>query len=76
VAYLLKARIVEPQKQQLLGNGREKDNGTASITTQQILNKQEYTAAAWEQLGKHVPAATDTHKRMNGVAYAGRAVEL
>jgi hypothetical protein len=43
---------------------------------QQILNKQEQTAAAKERLGKHVPAAADTHTRMNGVIYACRAEEL
>jgi hypothetical protein len=44
-----------------LGNGRETDNGTTSVARQQILNKLEQTAVATERLGKHVPAATDTH---------------
>jgi hypothetical protein len=71
VGILLRARTVEPEKQPLpangsettfvLGNGLEIDNGTTSFATQEILNKQEYTAAARERLGKHVPAATDTH---------------
>jgi hypothetical protein len=43
VAYLLKARTVEPEKQPLLANGFE----TTFISRQ--------------RLGKHVPAATDTH---------------
>jgi hypothetical protein len=43
VAYLLKARIVEPEKQPLLASGSE--------TT--LLSRQ--------RLGKHVPAAKDTH---------------
>jgi hypothetical protein len=29
-----------------------------------------------ERLGKHVPAATDTHTRINGIVCAGRAEEL
>jgi hypothetical protein len=48
VAYLLKARTVEPEKQPLLalkylflGKGRKTNNGTTSVATQQILNKQE-----------------------------------
>jgi hypothetical protein len=36
-------------------------NGTTSVAMWQILNKQEYTYAARERLGKHVPAATDTN---------------
>jgi hypothetical protein len=44
-----------------LGNGSETDNGTMSVARQQILNKQEYTAAVKKPLGKHVSAATDTH---------------
>jgi hypothetical protein len=43
VPYLLKARIVEPEKQPLLANGSET------------------TFVSMQQLGKHVPAATDTH---------------
>jgi hypothetical protein len=38
-----------------LGNGSETDNG------QHSLNKQEYTAAARERLGRHVLAAADKH---------------
>jgi hypothetical protein len=33
-------------------------------------------AAARERLGKHVPAAINTHMRINGVVCAGRAEEL
>jgi hypothetical protein len=44
-----------------LGSNRETNNKTTSAARQQILNEQEYTAAAREQLGKHVPAANDTH---------------
>jgi hypothetical protein len=43
VAYLLKARTVEPEKQPLLANGTEtshKTNNRTSIARQQILNKQ------------------------------------
>jgi hypothetical protein len=53
MAYLVKARTAEPEKQPLLpkqhlflGNGCETNNGT--------------TAAARERLVKHVPAAMDT----------------
>jgi hypothetical protein len=84
VAYFLKARTAEPEKKPLqangsekhsfLGNGRETDNGTRPVARQQILDKQQQTAAAREQLGKQVPAATDT--RMNGVVCAGHAEEL
>jgi hypothetical protein len=56
------------QKQSFLGNGGETDNGTTSVTRQQFLTKQEQTAAAMKQLGKHVPSATDTHTIM--VLYA------
>jgi hypothetical protein len=44
-----------------LGNGCETDNGATSVSGQHILNKQEYTTAAREQVRKYVPAATDTH---------------
>jgi hypothetical protein len=44
-----------------LGNNHLADNGATSITRQQILNKQEQKAATRERLGKHYPAATDTH---------------
>jgi hypothetical protein len=37
------------------------DNETTFVAKQRIINKHEYTAAASEQLSKHVPAATDTH---------------
>jgi hypothetical protein len=43
VAYLIKARTVEPEKQPLLANGFET------------------TFVSRQRLGKHVPAATDTH---------------
>jgi ParB-like chromosome segregation protein Spo0J len=43
VAYLLKARTVEPEKQPLLANGSE------------------IKFDSRQRLGKHVPAATDTH---------------
>jgi hypothetical protein len=43
VAYLLKARTVEPEKQPLPTNGSET------------------TFVSRQRLGKHVPAATDTH---------------
>jgi hypothetical protein len=49
------------EKHSFKGKGRQTDNGTTSVTRQQILNKQKLTAAARERLGKHVPAATDTH---------------
>jgi hypothetical protein len=39
-----------------LGNGRETVNGTTSVATQQILNKQDEMAAARERFGEHVPA--------------------
>jgi hypothetical protein len=58
VAYLLKARAAEPQKQSFLGNGSETDNGTTSIAKQKILSKQKKTTAPTERLDKHVPAAT------------------
>jgi hypothetical protein len=85
VAYLPKARTVESEKQPLLANDSEttfisrqrpRNKGTTSVAGQQILNKQEQTAAARERLGKHVPAATDTHTRMNSVVCVGRAEEL
>jgi hypothetical protein len=51
MTYLLKARIVEPEKQLLLANGfekhsllrnsRETSSDMTSITRQQILNEQE-----------------------------------
>jgi hypothetical protein len=41
---------------------------------QEILNKQEYRAAAMDQFGKHVPAVTDT--RMNGVVCSSFAEKL
>jgi hypothetical protein len=56
----LKARTAEPEKQSLLVNGSETDNRMTSVARQQILNKQEWTAAAKELLGKHIPAAMDT----------------
>jgi hypothetical protein len=68
VTYLFKARTVEPEKQPLLanssettflGNGHKTNSGTMSVARQQILNKQEYTAAARERLSKHVLAAMD-----------------
>jgi hypothetical protein len=31
------------------------------IARQQILNKQEQTAAAWERLAKHIPTTKDMH---------------
>jgi hypothetical protein len=47
------------EKQPLLVNdsfvGRETDNGSASVTRQQILNKQEYMTATRERLDKHIP---------------------
>jgi hypothetical protein len=43
VAYLLKARTVEPEKQPLLANGSET------------------TVVSRQRIGKHFPAATDTH---------------
>jgi hypothetical protein len=43
LAYLLKARTVEPEKQPFLTNGSET------------------TFVSRQQLGKHVPVATDTH---------------
>jgi hypothetical protein len=44
VAYVLKARTVEPYKQPLLANGYE-----TSFVSRQML-------------GKHIPAATNTHE--------------
>jgi hypothetical protein len=71
VAHLLKERSLEPEKQPLLANGSETIfvldngcetvNGTTLVASQQILNKQEYTAATRKRHGKDVPAATDTH---------------
>jgi hypothetical protein len=71
VAYLLEARTMEPEEQPLLANGKETAsflgngceayNGTTSVPRQQILNKQEQTAAAKEGIGKHVPATTHMH---------------
>jgi hypothetical protein len=67
VAYLLKARTVEPEKQSLLANGSETifvsrqlqwNNGTTSVAKRQILNEQESMAATKERLGKQIPAAT------------------
>jgi hypothetical protein len=66
------SKTVEPEKQPLLANGSETtflsngaeiDNGTTSAARHQILNKREWTAAARERLGKHVPAPTDTHAK-------------
>jgi hypothetical protein len=83
VAYLFKARTVEPAEQPSIANGSEttfvsrqrpRNKETTSVARQQTLNKQEQTVAVRERLGKQVPAATDT--RMNGVFYAGRAEEL
>jgi hypothetical protein len=48
---------VEPEKQPLLANGSE----ITFVSRQHILNKQEYTTAAKEGLGKHVLAATDIY---------------
>jgi hypothetical protein len=45
-------------KHLFLGNGYKIDNGMTSVARQQILNKQEQTAAAREHLGKQVPAKT------------------
>jgi hypothetical protein len=83
LAYLLKARTVEPEKRPLLMNGSEKysflrngrkaANGTTPVARYHILDKQEYTAAARERLGKHFPPATEMHRKMNGVVF-GRAV--
>jgi hypothetical protein len=57
VAYLLKARTVEPEKQHsFLGNGSETNNGTTSVARERIINKKEPTATTREQLDKHVPA--------------------
>jgi hypothetical protein len=57
VAYLLKARTAETEKQPLLANGSE----ITFVSRQHILNKQEYTTAAKERLGKHVLEATDIY---------------
>jgi hypothetical protein len=72
VAHLPKARTVRPEKQPLLANGSE----TTFIAGQQILNKQEQTVAVRKRFGKHVPAATDMHTRMNDVACAARVEQL
>jgi hypothetical protein len=64
VAYLLKARTVEPEKQpwnMFVGNGHKTANRMMSVARQQILNKQEQMTTARERLSKHVPAATDMH---------------
>jgi hypothetical protein len=64
VAYLLKlwsqrngrCQPTALKRHLFLGNGSETDNGTTSVARQQILNKQEETAAAREWLGKDIPA--------------------
>jgi hypothetical protein len=84
MAYLLKAWTVELEKEPLLENGsditfvsrqRPRNKGTTSVARKQILNNQEYKAAAREQLDKHIPVETDTHTRMNGVVWAVRDEE-
>jgi hypothetical protein len=59
VAYRSVAKQWLCKQHSFLGNSREADNGTTSVAMQQILNKQEYMAAAGKRLGKHVPVATD-----------------
>jgi hypothetical protein len=46
-------------QQSFIGNGRETNNETRSVSRKQILNKQEWIFAASERFGKHVPEATD-----------------
>jgi hypothetical protein len=67
---------VGPEKQPLLGNGREADSGMTFVAGQKVINKQEQTAAARKRLGKRVPAATDTQTKMNGVVCMGLTEEL
>jgi hypothetical protein len=57
-----------------LGSDRESNTETISVARQQLINKHEFKAAAREQLGKHVPVATDA--RMNVVLYVGCAEQL
>jgi hypothetical protein len=68
MAYLVKTRTVEPEKQPLLANGSEatfvsgqrprNTQRNDCVARQQILNKQDYTAAVRDWLAKHVLAET------------------
>jgi hypothetical protein len=58
----------------LLGSDLETDNKTTFIARQQILNKQQMSAAR-NRLGKHVLAVMDMQQR-NGVFYMGHAEML
>jgi hypothetical protein len=69
------ARETAVAKERLSNNIRFQATATKQTSTarQHILNRQEQTVAGRERHGKHVPAATDTHTRMNGDVCAGRA---
>jgi hypothetical protein len=53
MAYLLKGRTVEPEKQPLLTNGSET------------------TFVSMQRLGKHIPAAMDTHAKIEVLLETG-----
>jgi hypothetical protein len=69
VTYLLEARTMQPEREPLLANGSEATyvsrkrprNRHRNDARCKAEDKQEQTAAARKWLGKHVPAATDTH---------------
>jgi hypothetical protein len=70
VAYLLKARTVEPQKQPLLGNAASNNRGTVAIRDVTL------TAVAMEQLGKNISAETHSLNKREAVFCVVRAEEL
>jgi hypothetical protein len=61
VAYLLKARTVEPEKQPLLGNACTQQQRI--VTTRDVTR----TAVAMERLGKHVSAETNSRNNRRAV---------
>jgi hypothetical protein len=83
VVYLLKARTVEPQQQPLLVNdsettfisshGRETDDGTTSVATQKIVNRQPLLGNG---LINKFQRQRICMQQMKGVVCAGCAVEL
>jgi hypothetical protein len=70
VAYLIRARTVEPEKQPLLGNAARNNRGI--FTKRDVMR----TAVAVERLGKHVPAETNTRNSRRTALCAVRAEGL
>jgi hypothetical protein len=66
MAYLLKARTVEPEKQPLLGNARTQQQRNCHDTRCDA-----YTAVAMERFSRHVSAETNTGNYRGAVFSVG-----